>query len=124
MTTPTPTHRTHPTPLPAMALLGRASICVAVSTGSERHRKRRLAAPLTGEDILVSVFALVLRLLALFAGIQQFALLLLKYLVAERGRKTGKKERKKEKERNDETFCESSRKLLAAPMKRKQTVKV
>lgn len=81
-----------------MALLGRASICVAVSTGSERHRKWQLAAPLTGEDILVSVFALVLRLLALFAGIQQFALLLLKYLVADTQRGETQKDRKKKEE--------------------------
>lgn len=44
----------------------------------------RLTATLTGEDILVSVFALVFWLLAFFAGIQQFALLLLKYLIVDK----------------------------------------
>lgn len=55
-------------------------ICVIVSTGSWRDRIWQVAARLTGEDVLVSVFTLVFWLLAFFPGIQQLALLLLKYL--------------------------------------------
>lgn len=53
---------------------------VSLSTGSWRGRKWQAAVWLTGEDILVSVFTLVFWLLAFFPGIQQFTLLLLKYL--------------------------------------------
>ncbi len=45
---------------------------------------------LTGEDIFVSVFTLVFWLLAFFPGIQQFALLLLKYLISDNKEKKGK----------------------------------
>lgn len=60
------------------------SICVILSTGSWRDRKWQVAVRLTGQDILVSVFTLVFWLLAFFPGIQQFALLLLKYLTDKR----------------------------------------
>lgn len=53
------------------------------------ERKWQVAARLTGEDILVSVFTLVLGLLAFFPGIQQFALLLLKYLIVDDKRRKG-----------------------------------
>lgn len=75
--------------LPLHCLL---SICVILSTGSWRDRKWQVAVRLTGEDILVSVFTLVFWLLAFFPGIQQFALLLLKYLVVgDKGKKENEK---------------------------------
>lgn len=60
----------------------RLSVCVTLSTGRWRDRKWQVVARLTWQDILVSVFTLVFWLLAFFAGIQQFALLLLKNLIA------------------------------------------
>lgn len=74
-------------PRPQSSLL---SICVILSTGSWRDRKWQVVARLTGEDILVSVFTLVFWLLAFFPGIQQFALLLLKYLIHDKISKNGK----------------------------------
>lgn len=62
--------------------LSAACACVTLSTGRWRDRKWQVGARLTWQDILVSVFALVFGLLAFFAGIQQFALLLLKNLIA------------------------------------------
>lgn len=68
----------------------RLSVRVILSTGRWRDRKWQVVVRLTRQDILVSVFALVFRLLAFFAGIQQLAFLLLKNLIVKE--RKGKKE--------------------------------
>lgn len=80
------------------------SVCVTLSTGRWRDRKWQVVARLTWQDILVSVFTLVFWLLAFFAGIQQFALLLLKNLIAH--------ESKGEKE----IWCQDDKKQRESPL--------
>lgn len=65
------------------AALSVVYLCHSFHRKLERQETAGCCETLTGEDILVSVFTLVFWLLAFFPGIQQFALLLLKYLIVE-----------------------------------------